>query len=390
MGAWGKHPMDSDAALDEFCRVNDIVDKHLGKQFKRPVSKLDYNYDVGLVELLLKKGFFIKVGIIHKCVEVVNAEIEDVRTKNSKGWRVPAVTAHEIEKFRDGLKELVSEYLYRNGKVMKNMKSRTILAPRGWMARDHETGNGASWSGLMETMTSEINISRNVKLPRTSAKRVWTIYGKASTKKNRFMDQLCFDITSLPLIYITKKSVSKPLCDMEFVGVTADYNNMSKVVNAVASGGNCNIWSTGNIDTDRRAITLLCDMLYERSTNCVIIFTESGKYISQGMSTQKHDKQIRIDCAKAITDLMYTHNCGMIFEAKQPNDILGVVRNEADICMSFRMTPGMVKPLLDMVSDEITKEHISKSVPAYKDNEFLIISPSYINKSGAISDKLSW
>jgi len=150
MGAWGYHPMDSDSAHDKFLPINDAADKQLEKLFKKKVVLSD----VGLVEMLLKKGFFVRTHIIHKSIQHLDTHINDLAAGNNKkhGWRDPDRALKELTDVRDGLYNIIDVYIdKRNGKLKKSVtRKHHTLAPRGWMCRDFELSRDSSWSGLFD------------------------------------------------------------------------------------------------------------------------------------------------------------------------------------------------------------------------------------------------
>lgn len=140
MGSWGFHPMDSDYALDLFAEVNDVVKETLKAMFDgigTDEPSTTYGY-IGVVEMLLKNGFFIPTDIVGKCVGYLDIALND---KDYMGaWSDQEKARKEVTEFRDAMKKLVDE---ANG-------GDNILAPRGWMCRDFELEPGSSRSGLFE------------------------------------------------------------------------------------------------------------------------------------------------------------------------------------------------------------------------------------------------
>lgn len=133
--------MDSDGALDLLGEVNDVVNAKLKDMFKavEGVGEPSELYaHVGVVEKLLKDGFFVPAAIVSRCVGILDTCLGDKEWMGS--WRGPEKARQGITAFRDALQALVDDV----------PDDDTVLAPRGWMCRDFEFEPGTSRTGLFE------------------------------------------------------------------------------------------------------------------------------------------------------------------------------------------------------------------------------------------------
>ena len=131
MGRWGEFPSESDGAHDMIGTVNHAIHPVIDafcfhdEMGQSSAGKLDF---VGVIEMLIDRGFRVKNSHVKLSVDYLGEILEDEDFMN--GWR----DTQKAKEILEAVKTKMASLLVSDKKGKKNRMD-TVLAPRGFVIR---------------------------------------------------------------------------------------------------------------------------------------------------------------------------------------------------------------------------------------------------------------
>jgi phage pi2 protein 07 len=165
MGYWGYYPSDNDDSWDLKSKTDAVINDQLDEIFaqklfeeknvpdfmmKKELKRRKHDelfamwHRVGLVQLLLQSGVFVRASHIALCVHYLYCLETDYKMF-SKGWKNSVEFERSFKKVKGAFEKLLKD----------NKTNDEILASRGWLRRPWEKP-GASWTGCVEAVEKDL------------------------------------------------------------------------------------------------------------------------------------------------------------------------------------------------------------------------------------------